>query len=223
MKAKLIGVSRAFNELSIRERVIIVVAVLLSLLFIWWSLYAEPLILKSHELAQENARLATDIQVATVTNEAIVKRLADGVHKEKLAQIERGRKELQLVTQQLEDMAYELVEPDEMFDLMGQLVFADSGLKLSGLSRKDVQPVFAVVEGEDAAAQKKEQPSIYRHTMAVRLRGTYAEILRYVQTVEKTDWKLIWDSIRLKTDEYPQIELDIEMSTLSKSRQWVGL
>lgn len=221
MNEKLASLSNSFNALSTRERVIIVVAVLTSLLFLWWNFHADPLIQQSRELEQRNNRLATEIDSVELASQAIARRLAEGVHKDKLVQIERGESELQRVNDQLEQKAYELVEPDEMFELMGQLLFADSGLKLGQLGRKQVVPVFAAVEGQEQRAA--DQPAIYRHTMTVTLNGRYADILRYLQTIEQTDWKLLWDSIRLETAEYPAIEVSLELSTLSRSSQWVGL
>ncbi len=221
MNERLAELSGAYNTLTLRERAIIVVAILVSLVILWWHFFASPLMQQSRELEQTNARLVSEIQAATLANQAITQRLAEGVHKEKLAQIERHQDELQRVNAQLEEKAFELVEPDEMFDLMGQLVFSDSGLKLGVLKRKEVTPVFSVPDA--GAQQADDQPTIYRHTMTVNLRGGYAQILRYVKSIEQTDWKLIWDSIRLQTEEYPSIDVELELSTLSKSKQWVGL
>jgi len=221
MNEKLAELSGAYNALTLRERVIIVAAILLSLVMLWWHFHASPLMQQSRELEQTNARLDSEIQAAKLANQAITQRLAEGVHKEKLVQIERHQDELQRVNAQLEEKAFELVEPDEMFDLMGQLVFADSGLKLGVLKRKEVAPVFSVPDAEVEA--DGDQPTIYRHTMTVNLSGGFAQILRYVKSIEQTDWKLIWDSIHLQTAEYPAIEVELELSTLSKSKQWVGL
>ena len=101
--------------------------------------------------------------------------------------------------------------------LMQQLLFAESKLKLTELKRKKVSPTFNLEVSEAG------QPQIYRHVMQIRFEGRFRNILAYLNRLEGLDWKLMWDRITLKTDEYPVVEADIEISTLSDSKHWVGL
>ena len=59
--------------------------------------------------------------------------------------------------------------------------------------------------------------------MELVLQGNYANILRYMQSLEKLDWRLLWDEIELETQEYPNIEIRLVISTISMREEWVGI
>ena len=104
-----------------------------------------------------------------------------------------------------------------MFQLMNQLLYRDSNLKLIGLRRRDVRPAFEVDETQG------EQAGIYRHVLEIEFEGSYLDILAYVQSLERLDWKLLWDEIEIASGEYPRASVKIAVSTLSTRREWVGI
>lgn len=205
------------NALSIRERVLIFSSVIVVLIFLWWSYYAQPLMAKTKIMHEQNVRLGEENQALQLSVDSIDQRIQQGVHKASLKQLETLKQELDRVNTVLQQKTLELIEPEQMFELMQQLLFAESKLRLTELKRKQVTPTFETEE------KNEDQPQIYRHVMRIRFEGSYQKILNYLNRLEEIDWKLMWDRITIKTTEYPVIEADIEISTLSDSKQWVGL
>jgi len=164
------------------------------------------------------------------------------VHHEQQARVEQLRKQLQLLRQQLDEGTESLVAPQQMFELMRGMIDAAPRLKLLQLRRLAVEPLFrpeqgtettdpvqepatgsadpAVDEGEETL---QEQPALYRHVMQVRLQGRYADILDWLQQLEQLPWQLMWNRVELTAREYPVIEVELKLSTVSSSRAWVGL
>ena len=101
---------------------------------------------------------------------------------------------------------------------MTQLGYRESKLKLMSLKRREVKPAIPREEGENT-----EEPSIYRHVLEIELAGKYADMLRYMQTLEQLDWKLLWDEIEIVGEEYPAISLKLVLSTLSTRKEWIGI
>lgn len=205
------------NALSIRERVLIFLSVLIMLMFSWWNFYAQPLMAETQLTQEQNVRLDQEIKTLQLTIGSIDQRIRQGVHKASQKQLAGLMLELDRVNVLLQQKTLELIEPEEMFELMQQLLFAESKLKLTELKRKHVTPTFNLEESE------VDQPEIYRHVMRIRFEGSYQKILNYLNRLEGIDWKLIWDRITIRSAEYPLIEADIEISTLSDSKHWVGL
>jgi MSHA biogenesis protein MshJ len=110
-----------------------------------------------------------------------------------------------------------LIDPDQMFQLMTSLVYRESGLKLLSLKRLKVKP--AIEPSED----QRDVAGINRHVLEVKFSGKFLDILKYMQTLENLDWKLIWDEIEIATNEFPQISVKIVISTLSTRKEWVGV
>ena len=207
-----------FDALTIRERGMIVVAIVVVLGYMWWMLFADSQLAETRRLQQQNAGLEQEIQTLQMTTSQISNRLQQGVHQSKQQQLELMYNELDRVNEILQQKTLELIEPNDMFSLMQQMIFSDSRLKLSGLKRKSVTPVFTANE-----QQQVENSNIYRHVMQIRFQGSYQDTFNYIANLEQLEWKLIWDRIELTLSEYPVIDVDIEISTLSESSYWVGL
>ncbi len=144
-------------------------------------------------------------------------KIAGGVNQDKtqkLAQLERA---LEAVEERLRLKTIELIDPDKMFQLMARLVYKESRLKLLSLKRREVKPAIAL------SKEQQDQAAIYRHVLEVKFSGKFQDILKYMQTLENLDWKLIWDEIEIITDEYPLITVKVVISTLSTREEWVGV
>jgi MSHA biogenesis protein MshJ len=205
------------NALAVRERALAFSSVVVVIVFAWWHFHFESMIADKLLVDEQNVSLAQQIQTLQITTEAIEKRINEGVHKAKQTQLIALRQELDRIEVMLQQKTLELVEPEEMFRLMQELLFAESKLKLTELRRKQVTPAFKL------DASEVGQPQIYRHVLNMRFEGSFRNILAYLNRLEELDWKLMWDRINLRTDEYPLIQADIEISTLSDSKHWVGL
>jgi len=70
---------------------------------------------------------------------------------------------------------------------------------------------------------ENEVPGIYRHVLEIKFAGKYLDILRYMQTLESLDWKLLWDEIEIYSDEHPKATVKVAISTLSTRKEWVGI
>ena len=154
--------------------------------------------------------------------QTIQRRMSDGVHREKEQKLILLKQALDKANILLAKKTFDLVEPDQMFQLMQQLIFAESNLKVIAIRRKQVTPIFSQ-DTKTGDEKNNDQPEIYRHVMQMSFEGKYIDVLNYISRLEGLDWKLIWDRIALKTDEYPIIKADIEISTLSGNKLWVGL
>jgi len=206
-----------FNALSLRERVVVALVLLVLVTFSWWYLYAQPAMMRTELQAAENQRIARDVNATEATIKGIRARIASGVHREKQQKLVQLRQQLDRLEESLRLKTVELIDPEEMFKLMSSLVYKKSKLKLMSLKRREVRPAIAPEEGQKADA------GIYRHVLEVKFSGKYADILNYMQSLEKLDWKLIWDEIEIISGDYPNITVKLVISTLSTREEWVGV
>ena len=206
-----------FDALSIRERALFGITLLVVVGFSWWHFFATPMIVQAKAFEGENRRINTEVNATRQSVDLIQARLKAGVHKEKEDQLARLKQELLKADKQLQLKTTELIDPEDMFQLMTQLIYKDSKLKLMSLKRREVKPAIEVKEGQ------KSEDGIYRHVLEVKFSGEFEDILTYMTTLESLDWKLIWDEIEMISDEYPVINVKIVISTLSTRKEWVGV
>jgi MSHA biogenesis protein MshJ len=219
MSRQLRQYAQRFDVLTPRERGVVAAALLVAVSFLWWSLYADPTMQQISILEAENQRISSEVGNSRGMIRDIRNRIAAGVHLEKEAQLTRLAGELSELEERLQVETVELVDPEKMFALMNQLIYRESRLKLSSLRRREVRPAIPVAKSEQGVAE----PTIYRHVLEIELAGSYLDILRYMQSLEALDWKLLWDEIDIVSEEHPKLKVKLVMSTLSTRKEWVGI
>ena len=208
-----------FNAQSTRERALIAFSLIAVILFLWWSYHAAPTMARVDNRQSENQRISGEIQNTRIVINGIRQRIATGVHQEKETRLARLIEDLAAVEQKLRVTTIELVDPEKMFQLMNELVYRDSRLKLISLHRREVRSAIPPSDPENPAADA----GIYRHVLELQFAGSYLDILRYMQSMEALDWKLLWDEIEIVSEEYPKAVVRVVMSTLSTRKEWVGI
>lgn len=206
-----------FNALTLRERVLFVFTILVSISVVWWYFYVEPMQLKTKSLVKENNRISNEIVITRKTINDIRSRIAQGVDQDKTRKLAQLELALEAVDERLRLKTIELIDPEQMFQLMTRLVYKESKLKLLSLKRREVKQAITPSENQS------DEASIYRHVLEVKFSGQFLDILKYMQSLENLDWKLIWDEIEIVTDEYPRITVKVVISTLSTRKEWVGV
>ena len=209
-----------FDQLSLRERALVGITVLVVIIGGWLYFYADPQQSRTSAVVTENKRISTEITATRTALSAIRSRIQTGVHREDELKLAKLNETLESLEKRLRLKTVELIEPAQMFDLISQLLHQDSRLQLKALRREEVRPAIPVPEGQE---QKIQEPQIYRHVMAVEFSGSYLDMLTYIEQLESLDWKLIWDEIEILSKEYPVITVRLVMSTLSTNKEWVGV
>ncbi len=206
-----------FNALTLRERVLFILTILISISVVWWYFYVEPMQLKTKSLVVENNRISNEIVITRRTINDIRSRIAQGVDQDKTRKLAQLELALEAVDERLRLKTIELIDPEQMFQLMTRLVYKESKLKLLSLKRREVKQAITPSE------KQADEYGIYRHVLEVKFSGKFLDILKYMQSLENLDWKLIWDEIEIVTDEYPRITVKVVISTLSTRKEWVGV
>ena len=206
-----------FNALTLRERFLFVFTILVSISVVWWYFYVEPMQLKTKSLIKENNRISNEIVITRRTINDIRSRIAQGVGQDKTRKLAQLELALEAVDERLRLKTIELIDPEQMFQLMTRLVYKESKLKLLSLKRREVKQAITPSENQP------DEVGIYRHVLEVKFSGKFLDILKYMQSLENLDWKLIWDEIDIITDEYPRITVKVVISTLSTRKEWVGV
>lgn len=218
MNSKLKQYQQRFDAQPIRERGLLAISVIAVICFVWWNYYAAPMMKKAELRQMENQRFGSEVENTRAIVSDIQQRIEAGVFQEKEFQLARLDQELDEVEDQLRVKTVELIDPEKMFALMNQLIYQDSRLQLLSLKRREVKSAIPSLNEEGT-----EAPGIYRHVLEIEFAGKYLDMLRYMQTLESLDWKLLWDEIQINSGEYPKATIKVAISTLSTRKEWVGI
>ena len=203
--------------LSLREKMLVLVTVVVIVLFLGVNFVVEPLYkeyttLKSQQEATKQSISAVELEVANIEAK---------LNADPLAKLED---ELSLLTvaheaqvKRLEGFRLSLVASDEMSRLVKALV--NENKHLSVLSLKSKSPEAILFKDNDST----KQPLLYRHSMAIKLQGRYFALLDFMKNIEAKNKSVLWSDINYRVEDYPKAIISFEIFTISTDKEFIGV
>lgn len=201
------------DAMSLRERAMVALTVLAVLWAIWDALLMRPL--NALEQARQE-QLASVTQQLGELNHAI-QTLAGGragnPEQDARRRLAGLRARAVEVDTELRTVTRELVPPNEMTTLLETVLEQTGRLRLVGMETLPAEPVET-----DAG-----ETGYYRHGLAVDVRGSYLDTLRYLEALEKLKWRFFWESVELEVLDHPTSQVRIIVYTLGERRGVIGV
>ena len=246
MKALWLQYAARIDALSVRERVMIALAGAASIVFLVYFGLIDPANARERTLqatiAEQRSRLAAiDVEVAQKQSAALADPDADV--RKRLVTLTADN---QALRGSLRATQKALVPPARMSTLLGQMVQQNSRLRL--VSLKTLAPAgttdgnFAETPVEGAApvlpvtalttrppgaaapaADEPAQPLLYRHGVQVVLQGAYADMVAYMEALERMPAQVFWGRAVLDATEHDKATLTLTLYTLSLDEKWIAL
>lgn len=210
-----------FDALSLRERVLIMSALLGLLAVLWDSLLIKPL----HRQRRQQTQQINDLRLEIVGLEQAMAEMAErgsvDPDRQTREAIEALNQDLAVVDDQMESMTAGLINPREMAGVLEQLLARKIGLQivsLRSLPAEGLLPRVAAPGAEGAPAAR-----IFKHGLELELTGGYLDTLRFLQALEKLRWRFFWDRIELSVEQHPVARIKLMLYTLSLQEGWIGV
>jgi MSHA biogenesis protein MshJ len=80
---------------------------------------------------------------------------------------------------------------------------------------------WLIEQSGDAAVAPVGEQLLYKHGVEITVRGSYADLLQYLNTLEHLPTQMFWGVARLNVVEYPSAELKLTLYTLSLDKIWL--
>lgn len=229
------------DALSLRERVMIFGASAALLIFLLFSLFLNPLFAKQKMLSETMA--SEQQMMAGIDAEILLKISGNGVDPDaqERKELERLRQEVTRLSHTLRTAQAGLVPPDRIVFLLERLLKQQARLRLVSLKTLPSVPVEAGAgtpaagtpatplttqppsAGAPLAAPIKTAPLLYRHGVEVVLRGSYVEMVNYMEALESMPTAVFWGDARLVVEQYPDATVSLTLFTLSLDDKWISL
>lgn len=112
-----------------------------------------------------------------------------------------------VIDERIQKLTDTLVAPENMPEIFENMMTQDRSLKLISLRNKTGENVS--VDAEFANVD------LYRHGVEIRMQADYPSLMSYLRRLDSMNWKLYWQTLDYRIDEYPRGELLLEVFTLS--------
>lgn len=223
-----------YESLSLRERALVALAVLGIGIYLWDSVFMESL---------RQSRLALASELATASVSGVVAASADlsdprQVNLRRAAELQRH---VQSLDAQLTSSTSGFVSSEKMVEVLNDVLDRQGRLELVSIRNLEVKSLPKLV-AENAAKQRNTSaadgsaapqpepepelglgPAPYVHPIEIIIEGQYADIVDYLQALEKLPYKFHWRSLELRAAGYPRNRVRIVLATFSLDSTWLGV
>jgi MSHA biogenesis protein MshJ len=230
MNAALVALRGRWLALPRRERALLVGAAIVAVLGAGDLLLLEPAL-------KDRARLLRQIgdeKAARDALEASAGAAARDPDAGARAQLETLRMQLRATEREFQSMQNGLVQPQQMGALLQSLLAEQHGLRLLGLRSLPVtaladpagaakKPAADKAGGDKASATtttRGDDAWLYRHTVEVRVQGSYADMLAYLRAIEGLPRRVRWGDVEIDARTYPASTMTITLFTVSLEKTW---
>lgn len=235
------------NALTLRERVMVYLAVTLVMVFVADALFLGPLAKRRTVFAQTIEQQRTE--VAQIDAQLVELRSTkaqdpDAAAKARIRQIEER---IASIDSGLRGVDRQLVPPDRMVGLLEDLLKRNRRLQLlrvktlplaGVLDHKAMEAPGGGEAQDDEAPAPRRTPSaavaaaasaalgdqnIFKHGVELTLRGNYLDMLDYLVQIEALPWKMYWGKLTLDASDPARTTLVLTLYTLSLDKAWITL
>ncbi len=205
-KEKLLQWEARVNALQMRERLLLLLTLIALTYGVIDLLFLSPLQMRMEQSKQS----LLDAQNRLVVIEQQSRDFAKD--QDPLAAQKQERDSLQQalaeVQNRLEARMGNLLSQDEAPQLLSELIDKQRNLQLISLSTR--QQGFS-----GSPADNSNAPSGFnRFNLELNMQGSFMDTLRFVQSMEASEWQLFWDTLNLDIVEHPNANVKIQLYTL---------
>ena len=215
LKTQFQGYANRIDAMSIRERALIFITLLVALYLLAVNVLFGPANAVKDRLQQQVSQKRQETQALEAQIQALLAAGDDSAKRNKIVTLQEN---LKTMDAELVRVTAGLVPPKEMARLIEQMLLKNHGLQVMKMESLPAKPLLE--GGSDTGVTGT---MVYKHGMQIELQGGYMDILRYLRTLEGLPWKVFWGKVSLKTEKYPDSRVSLLIYTLSTHEAWIGL
>lgn len=225
MKKQWFVFSEKFSKLSVREQYIILLAGVIIFCLLFNAFVFESAQNKSKRVSNSIAQLKSQNSKLTLESAKAQVKLANDPNKELDKKIEQYRSKLGDIDNELRSLTDELISPSRMRKALQDMLQLSPGVKLISFNAMAPEPLIKdeLSTEKDSSESSSKAIDLYRHTIQISLQGNYFQLRDYLKNVEQLSWSFYWHEFDYNVDDYPSATLNIEMYSLSTTKEFIGV
>ena len=224
------GVNDSFNNMTLRERVIIFAAVVICCASVMYFWVLDPATIKQAKLEIAVQKSSQDVKVIRKEIAEIEHRLEQDPLEDINNKIAFSQASLKRLDEQLDEKLVKFIRAQKMPIALTKVLAKTPGVKISALTSLPVKVFDTNTINTNAVNNKASEPVnttlesdvFYQHTLQVTLIGDYNAIYQYLLNVESLDDKFYWYSMDYKISDYPLAQVTLQIYTLSDQQDLVS-
>jgi MSHA biogenesis protein MshJ len=194
-----------------RERLLFLLVCLVIVYMFWFLVFSRPLNIKQKEILNQIQAAQTKLETVLQQKNVILSIANDPRYSQQIREQKQLQGQSKSAEQNLEKLKSMVVPLSQLTRLTKDLLSQSEGIQLLDLKKLDSKAWAPEgVETNWMPNYKK----IYKQTYQLEFHSDYFSAIRYLGRLEKLPWRLYWDSLEYKVDQYPNANIVIRFYLL---------
>ncbi|MFW5823489.1 MAG: type II secretion system protein GspM [Marinobacter sp.] len=213
-----------YDERPVRERGLILLAVVALLLLAGWELWVTPAADRAAAQQVQLQQIRAERADLQAQQAELQQQLKEDPSAELRRTLEARQRRLERLDQQIADTTGQLISPRDMVQMLQKMLATDEKLSLEGVQLLAPEPIYAEEEGaDDDNRDEPAEPLLYAHEVDIVVSGGYLDVLKYLERLEALDERLGWVMVEYGASDWPGGSARIRVRTLSLEPAWLGV
>ena len=239
MSLSLVMLQEKIDARNLRERGLLFVCAL-AVVFLLWNLLVQSSFAKQQQVLNKqlqdisSQRQTLDAQVASITLA-----LATDPNLEQKNHIAQIKAEISELDNQLGSLTQGLVSADKLPQILQEVLTKMSRLTLlrvqtlpadelplivAGDVDQQATPSIQAIQASPPTTKTTSQGAgVFKHSVVVRVSGSYFELLEFVRLLEVSEWRFYWEQLDYRVTRYPNADILLRVYTLSAEKGYLGV
>jgi len=221
MKVFIDNLENKFNNLSVRERALVLFGTLALSYGAWYNFFYNYLTTTDAGINQQTDAMKDQIgqlegQIDSMS--VVVGRDPTAVL---IAQAKALKAENKALDNKVEVINQKMISANHMADILKNLINQTEGLTLVSMESLATKPLFSpkniLMDGKPMLMQA------FIHGLKVEMSGGYFETLQFLKAIESQTPGIVWDELDFSVVKYPESHITIYLHTIGLDEGWISV
>ena len=217
------------DGLKVRERVAVLLMALAVVYMLWDFVIFNPLATAKGKVDRQVAEAEQKIGAMASEEKAILAAVNADPDRDIKQHIATVEQQLDSLNKSLAELSVGLIPVEKLASILHDVLESTGKLQLQSLRTLPVEEV-ALARPETAAYEiseddytEEQHPGVYKHRVALTVKGNFRDLLVYLRTLENMHWRFYWDELHFNEANYPNAVITLHVYTLSTDEGLFGV
>lgn len=215
LRQRLTNLGQRIDELSLRERLLLLGATVLVLFMAWDALLMAPLAKRAATVQAGMLAVQDRVERLNASLATAARHGGEDPNAELRSELDALAAEIAVLDEAIAAQGASLVAPRDMAPLLEMLLAKHGRLKLIGVRTLEREPLFR--------SEQDDSLTIWRHGLALELEGSYLDVLAYLREIEALPARFFWERVEIESREPPRNRVRLVIWSLNLEEGWLGV
>lgn len=227
----LANIQEKIDTRNLRERGLIFLCVM-AVVVLLWNLLLQSSIDSKQKIVEAQLN-DTKVQRQTLENQVtgIALALASDPNLEQKNHIAQLNATIADLDIQLGSLSRGLISADDLPRILQEMLATTSSLSLVRVQTLPVQELQLMATearadlstADKSTADNKASAGIYKHSVVLRISGSYFQLVEFLRALEASEWHFYWEQLDYRVDNYPDADILLRVYTLGAEKGRLGV